>query len=87
MGAQEQRELSDTEFLIERVVRVEEELRHQRELITTILHQMDKRFEEMQRNMDKRFEQMDKRFNFMQWTMMFGLTLLGVMITVYRFIP
>ena len=55
--------------LRERMVRVEEELRHQRELIQTILVQMDKRFdavdkrfEQMQLNMDKRFEAVDKRF-------------------------
>ena len=55
--------------LRERMVRVEEELRHQRDLIQTILVQMDKRFdavdkrfEQMQLNMDKRFEAVDKRF-------------------------
>jgi DNA anti-recombination protein RmuC len=45
--------------LRERMVRVEEELKHQRELIKTLIEQMDKRFEQM----DKRFEQMDKRFD------------------------
>lgn len=55
--------------LRERMVRVEEELRHQRELIQTILVQMDKRFdavdkrfEQMQGAMDQRFEAIDKRF-------------------------
>jgi DNA anti-recombination protein RmuC len=63
--------------LRERMVRVEEELRNQRELIKTILVQMDKRFdavdkrfESMQQNMDKRFESMqqnmDNRFESMQ---------------------
>jgi uncharacterized protein (DUF1800 family) len=58
--------------LRERMVRGEEELRHQRELIQTILVQMDKRFdavdkrfEQMQLNMDKRFEAVDKRFEAM----------------------
>ena len=57
----------------ERIVKVEEELRNQRELILQgfkqsdkrfeeIQHNMDKRFEEVQHNMDKRFEQVDKRF-------------------------
>ncbi|SDX11523.1 hypothetical protein [Thiocapsa roseopersicina] len=62
--------------LRERMVRVEEELRHQRELIQTILVQMDKRFdavekrfEQMQLNMDKRFEAVDKRFEQMQLNM------------------
>jgi hypothetical protein len=62
--------------LRERMVRVEEELRHQRDLIQTILVQMDKRFdavdkrfEQMQLNMDKRFEAVDKRFEQMQLNM------------------
>ncbi|MFB1486215.1 MULTISPECIES: hypothetical protein [unclassified Thiocapsa] len=62
--------------LRERMVRVEEELRHQRELIQTILVQMDKRFdavekrfEQMQLNMDKRFDAVDKRFEQIQLNM------------------
>jgi len=46
----------------ERIVRVEEELKNQRELILEGFKQSDKRFESMQHNMDKRFEQVDKRF-------------------------
>jgi chaperonin cofactor prefoldin len=49
--------------LFERVVRVEEELKNQREIITLFMKQVDKRFEEMQHYMDKRFEQIDKRFD------------------------
>ena len=52
--------------LRERMVRVEEELKHQRELIKTILVQMDKRFEAVDKRfdaVDKRFEAMDKRFD------------------------
>jgi hypothetical protein len=48
--------------LRERMVRVEEELKHQRELIKEILVVMDKRFDAMQVQMDKRFEAVDKRF-------------------------
>ena len=48
--------------LIERIVRVEEELKSQRELMLMGFEQTNKRFEEMQKNMDKRFEQVDKRF-------------------------
>jgi len=55
--------------LRERMVRIEEELKHQRELIKTILEQMDKRFEAMQQSMDKRFESMDRRFESMQQSM------------------
>ena len=66
--------------LRERMVRVEEELKHQRELIKTILVEMDKRFdavdkrfETMQNQMDKRFEELTRRLDrFMFWS--FGLT-------------
>ena len=58
----------------ERMVRVEEELKNQRELMKQGFDQidrrmelmqvnMDKRFELMQNSMDKRFEQVDKRFD------------------------
>jgi len=63
--------------LIERMTRIEEELRSQRELILKQnetmqfgFAQMDKRFESMQKQMDERFEsmqkQMDERFDSMQ---------------------
>ena len=55
--------------LRERMVRVEEELKHQRELIKQILVEMDKRFEAMDKRfeaVDKRFEAVDKRFDAMQ---------------------
>ena len=48
--------------LRERTIRVEEELKHQRELMLTGFAQMEKRFEQV----DKRFEQVDKRFEQMQ---------------------
>jgi len=51
--------------LYERMVRVEEELKHQRELIQESLKMMDKRFAEVDKRfeqIDKRFEQIDKRF-------------------------
>jgi acyl carrier protein phosphodiesterase len=51
--------------LRERTVRVEEELKSQRELIMQILNQMDKRFEQTDKHfeqVDRHFEQVDKRF-------------------------
>jgi len=48
--------------LRERTIRVEEELKHQRELMLTGFAQMDKRFEQMREESNKRFEQIDKRF-------------------------
>ena len=51
--------------LRERMVRVEEELKHQRELMRQGFEQVDKRFEQVEKRLeqiDKRFEQVDKRF-------------------------
>ncbi len=75
--------------LRERMVRVEEELKHQRELIQQILVQMDKRFEQV----DKRFEKMEKRFEtltqridrFMVWSFGITLTTGGIVIGVLKF--
>ena len=47
--------------LLERMVRIEEELKAQRELMTERFEAVDKRFEAM----DKRFEAVDKRFEAM----------------------
>ncbi len=48
--------------LRERMVRVEEALNHQRELMREGFAQMERRFEQI----DKRFEQVDKRFEQME---------------------
>ena len=51
--------------LRERMVRVEEELKHQRELIKSILVEMDRRFDAVDKRLDaidKRFEASDARF-------------------------
>ena len=62
--------------LRERTIRVEEELKHQRELMVEGFKQMekrfeqvDKRFEQMHLDMNKRFEQVDKRFEQMHLDM------------------
>jgi len=59
--------------LTERMIRVEEELKNQRDLmkqgfdqIDKWFEQVDKRFEQMQKNIDNRFEQVEKRFEQMQ---------------------
>ena len=46
----------------ERIVRVEEELKHQRELMLQGFEMSSKRSEELRADMNKRFEQVDKRF-------------------------
>ena len=51
--------------LLERSVRVEEELKHQRLLMRESFEQFEKRFELIEKRfeqVDKRFEQVDKRF-------------------------
>ncbi|MCC6916764.1 MAG: hypothetical protein IT527_05565 [Nitrosomonas sp.] len=51
--------------LRERIVRVEEELKHQRALMLEGFKQMEKRFEQIEKRfeqVDKRFEQIEKRF-------------------------
>jgi septal ring factor EnvC (AmiA/AmiB activator) len=51
--------------LLERAVRVEEELKHQRLLMRESFEQFEKRFEQFEKRfeqVDKRFEQVDKRF-------------------------
>ena len=45
--------------LFERMVRVEEELKHQRDIMVAGFQRMDERFEQV----EKRFEQVDKRFD------------------------
>ena len=75
--------------LRERMVRVEEALKHQGELIQQLIQQMDKRFEQV----DKRFEQMDQRFvelqrrmdRFMFWPLGMTLTVGGIVIAVLKF--
>ena len=50
----------------ERIVRVEEELKHQRELMLQGFEMSNKRAEELRADMNKRFEQVDKRFEEMR---------------------
>jgi Fe2+ transport system protein B len=50
----------------ERIVRVEEELKHQRQLMLQGFEMSNKRAEELRTDMNKRFEQVDKRFEEMR---------------------
>jgi hypothetical protein len=84
--------------LRERMVRVEEELKYQRELIKTILEQMDKRFDAVDRrfeSIDRRFESIDKRFEeltrridrFMIWSFATTLTVGGLIVAALKLWP
>ncbi|MBK5930575.1 hypothetical protein [Halochromatium salexigens] len=83
--------------LRERMVRVEEELKHQRELMRQGFEQVDRRFEQVDKRfeqVDKRFEQMDKRFDEMLkrhdqqffWLLGFIATGVGLIIAALRFL-
>jgi len=63
--------------LRERVVRIEEELKHQRELIKTILERMDKRFERLTRRIDR----------FMAWSFATTLIVGGLVIAAIKLWP
>ncbi|HDQ15258.1 MAG TPA: hypothetical protein ENN41_10650 [Sediminispirochaeta sp.] len=70
--------------LLERVVRVEEELKSLREVMEERFTAVDERFNALQKQMDKRFEaqqtQMDKRFTTLQWTVSAGFVILAALI-------
>ncbi len=88
--------LDDKFFVLhERIIRVEEELSHQREMLIFMQQSFDKRFEDMQRYMDRRFETidkrfedmqryMDKRFSMLQWLIGLGFSLLAIVIAIMR---
>jgi len=75
----------------ERIVRVEEELKHQRELMQQGFEIMGKRFEQV----DKRFEQVDKRFEemtkrldvFMRWSVTTTLAVAGILFAALKLWP
>lgn len=68
--------------LMERMVRVEENLRSQRELLIEMQRSSDRRFEDVNR----RFEDQNKRFDAMRWYHIATLVVLSTMMTVYQFL-
>lgn len=67
--------------LRERMVRVEEELRNQRELMQKGFEQVDKRFEQVERRLDELSRRM---FQFMLWTFGLAVSATGVVIAVMK---
>ena len=63
--------------LRERMVRVEEELKHQRELIKTLIEQMDKRFDGLTRRIDR----------FMVWSFATTLTVGALIVAALKLWP
>ena len=64
--------------LVERAVRVEEELKSLHQHSETRFEAVDDKFESMQRYMDRRFSSL-------QWTMGLGFTLLAALMAVFNF--
>jgi len=64
--------------LIERMTRIEEELKAQRELMQFGFNQIDRRFEAT----DKRFDDVNKKFSMMMWMMTAGFTIIATFITL-----
>jgi siroheme synthase (precorrin-2 oxidase/ferrochelatase) len=84
--------------LRERMVRVEEELKNQRQLILQFMEQVDKHFEQVDKRfeqVDKCFEQVDKRFEifttridrFMVWSFGTTLTVGGLVVAAIKLLP
>ena len=76
--------------LLERMVRVEEELKSQRELMDQRFAAVDKRFEDLMAYSDRRFEAVDKRFDDVnesfkrtQWLIGLGFVLVTAAVTVF----
>ena len=70
--------------LRERTIRVEEELKHQRELMTEGFKQMEKRFEQV----DKRFEMLTSRIDhFMIWSFATTFTMGSLVVAAIKFLP
>lgn len=67
--------------LRERMVRVEEELRTQRELMQKGFEQVDRRFEQVERRLDELSRRM---FQFMLWTFGLAVSATGVIIAVMK---
>ena len=92
-GSREQSSMIDRDIsLSERIVRVEEGIKHQGDLLEKMLDQMDKRFmqvdkrlEELRLDMNKRFEQVDNRSSQLQWTMGIGFTVLAALMGIFNF--
>ena len=67
--------------LSERIVRVEDELRSQRELMQQGFAQMEKRFEQV----EARFQDMNHRFNTLTWMIGVGFVVIATLMSLFAF--
>jgi hypothetical protein len=65
-------------LLLERLIRLEEELK-------ALRIEMNLRFEAQRKESDAKFEALDKRLNFLQWLIGIGIAFLGGLITLLNF--
>jgi hypothetical protein len=79
--------------LIERIVRVEEELKAMRgmfevkfDAVDKRFEAVDKRFELLQREMNARFEAMDRRFSVIQWMIGILVGIPAITITIIQLV-
>ncbi len=71
--------------LIERMTRIEEELKTQRELMQFGFNQIDKRFESVDKrfeDVNKRFDDVNKKFVMLMWAIGAGITIITTVITL-----
>ncbi len=86
--------------VLQRLIRLEEELKAQRELMEKRFEAIDKRFETVDKRfedlyrylnarfeaVDRRFEAVDRRFTQLTWLISTMFVVLGTLITVFRFL-
>ena len=60
---------SQSTYWLERIAKIEEELRHQREILKMMMQQMEKRFEQVDKRFEMMMQQMEKRFEEMRQDM------------------
>ena len=71
--------------LVERVVRVEDELKNLREVMEERFQKVDERFEAQRELMNERFDHMVKRTSFSQWIIGISFTAVGVLMLVLNY--
>ena len=92
----EDRERAFYNQLLDRLIRLEEELKALRIEINirfdSLIREMNARFEALKQESDAkfeainaRFEALDKRLSFLQWLIVFGFTFISVVITLLNF--
>ena len=85
-GSREQFSMIDRDIsLSERIVRVEEGIKHQGDLLEKMLDQMDKRFMQVDKRLEELRGDMNKRFSQLQWTMGIGFTILAALMGIFNF--